>query len=398
MDILFPDNKDKINAWIESHPMDCKLANSRTVTLDGQSVIVQAYRLPLHLILYNIHNGRIASTYPALVESNGGKELDASDKLDAKKIQEHLLSLEPLVDNTRTLASLKKHGQTELGIITIDGVLLDGNRRMSCLSKLSESDPDKFGHIEVARLDRIIDDRDRYLIELGISMGMDPKVDYGPIDQLIKLDQGIKMKISPKELASNMFGTSEEEVKEQLQKFEIMKNYLADYYGDNRDDDFTPLKGLDTTFEELRMLEKRKGYGDLETEEKQAIEDVTFRLTREGDFFHRRIRKISHAVTEGMSLDKIVNSADNLNPFDEIQNQIRLDTKENSETGVDFADFEESVTNQDNQDQVIILINKILNSLEFLDTTDLRLKEEESKQKIISIKKKVEKLVSDVGV
>jgi hypothetical protein len=398
VDILFPDNKDKINAWIESHPMDCKLANSRTVTLDGQSVIVQAYRLPLHLILYNVHNGRIASTYPALVESNGGKELDASDELDAKKIQEHLLSLEPLVDNTRTLASLKKHGQTELGIITIDGVLLDGNRRMSCISKLSESDPDKFGHIEVARLDRIIDDRDRYLIELGISMGMDPKVDYGPIDQLIKLDQGIKMKISPKELASNMFGTSEEEVKEQLQKFEIMKNYLADYYGDNRDDDFTPLKGLDTTFEELRMLEKRKGYDDLETEEKQAIEDVTFRLIREGDFFHRRIRKISHAVTEGMSLDKLVTSADNLKPFDEIQNQTRLDTKENSKTGVDFADFEESVTNQDNQDQVIILINKILNSLEFLDTTDLRLKEEGPKEKIIRIKKKVEKLVSDVGV
>ena len=41
------------------------------------------------------------------------------------------------------------------------------------------------GFIDVARLDRIIDEHDRYVIELGISMGMDPKVEYGPIDQFL---------------------------------------------------------------------------------------------------------------------------------------------------------------------------------------------------------------------
>ena len=389
MDILFPDNKDNIKAYMGR--VDCKITQkSRTVILNGEPVTVQAYRLPLHLVLYNTHNGRIASTYPELVESNGGKQLDASNPNDAKKLQKHLLSQKPEEDNTRTIASLKKNGQTDLAIITIDGVLLDGNRRLSCLSKLFEDTQDnKFGFIETAWLDQNINEHDRYVIELGISMGMDPKVEYGPIDQLIKLDQGIRMKISAKELASIMYGYTEKKVNEKLKKLEIMKTYLTQYY--DNDEDFTPLTNLDTHFSEIQKIQNYKKYPDLETDEKQAIEDVAFRLLREGNFNHRRLRNVGKAVTGDLSLDKLVDSADKMEPFD--KNNV-VDTK----IQIDFNDFEESVSVQEQQDQVIILVNKILTSLEYLDTTDLRLKEEEPKQKIISIKNKVAKLVSDVGV
>ena len=168
-----------------------------------------------------------------------------------------------------------------------------------------------------------------------------------------------------------------------------MKTYLTQYY--DNDEDFTPLTNLDTHFSEIQKIQNYKKYPDLETDEKQAIEDVAFRLLREGNFNHRRLRNVGKAVTGDLSLDKLVDSADKMEPFD--KNNV-VDTK----IQIDFNDFEESVSVQEQQDQVIILVNKILTSLEYLDTTDLRLKEEEPKQKIISIKNKVAKLVSDVGV
>jgi hypothetical protein len=389
MDVQFPNNKDNIKAYMDAE--NCTLKQkSRTVTLNGEQVVVPGFRLPLHLLLYNTDNGRTADSFHKLLEANGGKKLDPTKKKDSDKIQNHLFNLAPKEDGIRTKDSLKKDGQKELAICTVDGVLLDGNRRLACLSKLfDETKNTKFGFMEVAWLEKPINKHDRYVIELGISMGMDPKVEYGPIAQLIKLDEGVKMGISEKELAGIMYGYTEAKVKDKLKKLAIMKTYLKQYFGNP--DEHEKLEGLDTHFSEIQRIQEYVKYPDLETDEKMAIEEVAFRLIREGNFNHRRLRDIGKAVNKDMSLDKLVDTADKMDEFDP-------KNVKGTKTQVGFSDFEESVDVQEKQEEVIELVNKILNSLEYLDTTDLRLKEEETKQKVITIKKKAEKLFSDVGV
>jgi len=400
MNLTYPDNKKDLDDWIAKYPKQSLLEKrSRPVTINGKIEHFQGYRLPRELIFYNVQNGRYAATYPQLLKKNGGRELDSSNKNDRKAIMNHLLSLYP-DKNDRTIASLKKNGQENLGIITQDGILIDGNRRLACITECHESTKDpKFDFIEVARLDRIITDSDRYDCELSISMGMDSKVDYGPIDKLIKLDKGKKFGKSNLELANLMYGMTEKNVEDDLEKLDKMKTYLRNYYGN--DEDFTPLENIDVHFSEMAEIDSVQGYDDLDDEQKEAIEKVSFRLTRgaktEGKekFASRRLRKIKHAVVEGMvpSLEKLIEIADNMEPYDPVK-----DEKDEAPTKVGYVEFEDKVKAQDNQDKVIILINSILANLEFLNTDDPRLKETESKEKIIKIKDYVEKLTSDVGV
>jgi hypothetical protein len=399
MNLTYPDNKKDLDDWIAQNPKSLLEKRSRPVTINGKIEHFQGYRLPRKLIFYNVQNGRYAATYPQLLKKNGGRELDSSNENDRKAIMNHLLSLYS-DKNDRTIASLKKNGQENLGIITQDGILIDGNRRMACITECRESTKDtKFDFIEVARLDREITDSDRYDCELSISMGMDSKVDYGPIDKLIKLDKGKKFGKSNLELANLMYGMTEKNVEDDLEKLDKMKTYLRNYYGD--DEDFTPLENIDVHFSEMSEIDSVKGYDDLDDEQKEAIEKVSFRLTRgaktEGKekFASRRLRKIKHAVVEGMvpSLEKLIEIADNMEPYDPVK-----DEKDEAPTKVGYVEFEDKVKAQDNQDKVIILINSILANLEFLNTDDPRLKETESKEKIIKIKDYVEKLTSDVGV
>lgn len=399
MDLTYPDNKKDIDDWILKNPDSLLEKRSRPVTINGKIEHFQGYRLPRKYVFYNVQNGRYAATYPQLLKANGGRELDSSDQNDRKKIMNHLLSLYP-DKNDRTIASLKKDGQEKLGIITQDGILIDGNRRMACITQCWESTKDpKFDFIDVARLDRSITDSDRYDCEVRVSMGMDSKVDYGPIDKLIKLDKGKKFGKSNLELANLMYGMTEKDVEKDLEILDKMKSYLRTYYGN--DEDFTPLEERAVHFNEMFDIDSVAGYDDLDDEQKEAIEKVSFRLTRgarvEGQekFGSRKLRKIKHAVTKGMvpSLEKLVEIADNMEPYDPAQ-----DEKDESPTKIGFVEFEDKVKAQDNQDKVIMLVNSILANLEFLNTSDPRLKETESKEKIIKIKDYVEKLTSDVGV
>jgi len=400
VDLTYPDNKKDIDDWINSPMHDSLLEKrSRPVVINGKIEHFQAYRLPRKLVFYNVQNGRYASSYSTLLKKNGGKELDSAIENDSKMIKDHLLSLYP-DKNDRTIASLKKNGQEKLGIITQDGILIDGNRRMACITQCWESTKDpKFDFIDVARLDRPISDSDRYDFEVSASMGMDSKVDYGPIDKLVKLDRGKKFGKSNLELANLMYGMTEKNVEDDLEKLDKMKTYLRNYYGD--DEDFTPLENIDVHFSEMSEIDSVKGYDDLDDEQKEAIEKVSFRLTRgaktEGKekFASRRLRKIKHAVVEGMvpSLEKLVEIADDMEPYDPVKDEM-----DESPTKVGYIEFEDKVKAQDYQDKVIVLINSILANLEFLNTGDPRLQEPESKEKIIKIKDFVDKLTSDVGV
>ncbi len=392
MSIQNQDNKTNIDNYIESNPNCILVQKSRTVSLNGESVIIQGYRLPLELVYYNIENGRFASEYNQLVRNNGGKDLDATNKVHAKKIQNLLLGLSQ-EDTNRTYINLQQHGQTDLGIITQDGYLIDGNRRMSIISKLLEDKRDpKYGFIEVAKLDRDISAKDLWAIEAGISMGMDPKVRYGPINELLKLEKGRKSGFSVEEIADLLYGGDATEIEKKLNKLELMKEYLVEYYHD--DEDFTPLIGTDTHFTTIQDNEQAAEKKDISIEELQAIRNVGFRLTREATA-HRRMRSIGTAINHGIPLEKIVIASDNMDPFDESKID---DPDYQSPTEIQFMDFEEEVRAQNSADNVIILLNSILTNLRFLDFKDQRLKNDESKEKIRKIKNYVENLVSTTEI
>ena len=89
---LDTDNKTLIDDYIENNH-DAKLqSRSRLETLNGETKIIQGYRLPTKLIFYNINNGRYKKEYFNLARKYGG-DLDPRKPEEAKKIQNLLLTL-----------------------------------------------------------------------------------------------------------------------------------------------------------------------------------------------------------------------------------------------------------------------------------------------------------------
>lgn len=91
------------------------------------------WRIPLDYLIYNKYNGRIGSDVLSYEKQNG--ELNAELDSDREIIERFLY--ESKVDrNKTTMDSLLKIGQQRYGIVTSDGIIVDGNRRAMLLNRL----------------------------------------------------------------------------------------------------------------------------------------------------------------------------------------------------------------------------------------------------------------------
>ena len=252
------ESKDRIDKYIKENPK-CKQQEVIPLILQGQKKKIVVYRLPIELLYYNIRNGRFAAEYASLVKKHGG-ELKAEDPNDAKKIKDLLLGLDKN-ETSRTYDDIKLKGQWVPGIITEDGYVIDGNRRMSILTQLFEDTvDDNFKYLNVAKLDEPISANDLWKLEAGIQLGKDEILRYGPINELIKLQEGVSAGISTKEIAKTLYGIDDvSEIEEKLDRLELIKEYLNFI---DRPDDFEVAKGYHEHFirlQEIITAEKKMG-------------------------------------------------------------------------------------------------------------------------------------------
>jgi len=141
---LNEDNLQRINTYIENHP-DCKIQKVHTVFLQAKNVDLPVFRLPIDHLFYNIRNGRFKAEYIELIKKEG-RELKTEEKTDALKIQKLLINLDTK-QSSILLDDLKKYGQREPGIITNDGYVINGNRRMAILKTLFDNGEDGYGFL-----------------------------------------------------------------------------------------------------------------------------------------------------------------------------------------------------------------------------------------------------------
>ena len=99
---------------------------------------LDVYEIDLEYLLYNPYNGRIASLVKSYEKQNG-RTLDPSDQED-KKMIEGFLWESNISSNKTTKQSLKDHKQLKYGIVTKDGVIIDGNRRAILLNEIYRED------------------------------------------------------------------------------------------------------------------------------------------------------------------------------------------------------------------------------------------------------------------
>ena len=93
------------------------------------------YEIDLQYLIYNAYNGRIAS-FVKSYEKQTGNKLDASKSDDVNIIEEFLWNSN-VPSNKETKKSLNDKGQLGYGIVTKDGVIIDGNRRAMLIKQVA---------------------------------------------------------------------------------------------------------------------------------------------------------------------------------------------------------------------------------------------------------------------
>lgn len=201
---------------------------SRKLTIDGITNTYQVYKIRLELLYYNDQNDRISTWISQYKTENRISVLDRSDSEKYNSlIEEFIVKSNPLAIE-KTQANIELFDQKEHGVVLADGRIIDGNRRYTCLRKLSKKNP-KFNYFEAVILEKNIESSAKQIkaLELSIQHGEESKIDYNPIERLVGVYNDIidkeLLNISEYAKASN---ETELEVKKRVEIAKLMVEFL----------------------------------------------------------------------------------------------------------------------------------------------------------------------------
>lgn len=155
----------------------------------GETRNREVYEIPTSLLRFNYLNGRIGTEVIEFTQVNGTDlselSVDEANETIHKWIWEKTES-----DNKKTLADIKAKNQIIPGVITRDGIIVDGNRRFMIARELNKQGLNR--QFRAIILDDTYSDggEKEYQIkrlEAEIQMGQDEKVGYGAIEPYIRV-------------------------------------------------------------------------------------------------------------------------------------------------------------------------------------------------------------------
>ena len=369
-----------IDKYIQNNP-HIKLAKTHSVILRGVSTDLQVYNIPLKKLVYNIKNGRFAAEYQEL-KNKKGRELESENTEDRKELQKLLISLDPK-QSMILEKDVRQHGQREPGVCTHGGQVINGNRRMSVIENIFESDSN-FKNLMVARLPPNISPIDLWKIEAGIQLSRKVQLDYGPINTLLKFKQGIDAGLTALQITKTLYGDyTEKEVKEKLGVLALVVLYL-DFIGERNN--FKKAERITEHFIDLRnIIELEKKINPNPTTITK-IKRIGFQLIHDG-IDQRGLRKLKDILkNEKTRVDLLKESEKYCQPENAgVKLTKKLNAEEQDEftpTRTIFNNALDSVKAISEVGEPIKLINRAIKNLEIIDPKHSSLKNSDSQERL----------------
>lgn len=267
----------------------------------GETKSFEVHRIDLDYLIYNEHNGRIEAemlTWKQEHPSAGAYD-DELESLIGKLLWD--LSV---ARNKATLEDLEQKSQQRPGIVSLDGVIIDGNRRAMLLRRLEKGSHKKQYFDAIILPDAYADNETEIVrLETQYQLGEDSKVEYGPIQKYLHARRLAKdLDIAVDEI-DKLMGREKGYATRLLGIMDLMDNYL-DHIGCPRL--YTMLKDSDGTkegmfvdlYSDLKRLEGKNPKVDwpFESFDLTRLETLQFDYIRLGDFANSKksYRDISH--------------------------------------------------------------------------------------------------------
>ena len=263
-------------------------------TIDGVTQTFRVYRIRTDQLYFNNHNDRIATWL-----SQYRAEHDGRDPIDLPRDEYNAIIQKFIVDSNPekirgTQKNIAAFGQRTPGVVLDDGLVIDGNRRLTCILRIAEQNHE-IGWFEAAILpDSISCEPKRIkLLELSIQHGEEGKLDYDPIERLVGVyNDIIKDGLLTKAEYAKYTGTTENEVQKLIDQAEYMEAFL-DFCGAPEQYHLARELAIAGPLVEINsILNKTKSEG-----ERQQVRDYIFAniiAQPEGDItrFIRKFKKV----------------------------------------------------------------------------------------------------------
>lgn len=246
-------NRDKDNPF-----------NKVEIPWEDDLVTMNVYKIPLELLVYNKYNGRILSRTKSLETQT--RTIDEYSE-EGKKIIERLLWDSKPDRNRKTQKNIADFGQQKVGIITKDGIIIDGNRRAMLLNDiqnegiLSKKKYDKkYNYFKAVVLPVTLNENPLEIekLETSFQMGEDQKLGYNATEKYLKA----------KELYSRLTGGKTYQ-KDDFE--EIAMSKIADWMGEKKSEIHGYLNTMLVMDEYLDYFEYSGIYTQLDKREDQFL-------------------------------------------------------------------------------------------------------------------------------
>lgn len=182
------------------------------------------YAIPVRYLIFNQYNARIGSFIRTYRRTRGN--IDPSTEEGEKQIMNFLWRSDPS-KNKATSDDIEQDGQKVPGIITSDGVIIDGNRRCLILKRLVQKGSSRHDTFNCYVLSQRLDKDPQTIRKLEMAAQFeDDKASYNPIEKYLRCRELKDFGMADKEIAHLMKEKNEASVRTNLAILKLMDEYL----------------------------------------------------------------------------------------------------------------------------------------------------------------------------
>ena len=206
-----------------------KAVGKRQIRYKEQTEGMETYKINVTDLIFNQYNGRLGTVIKTHEKTRGS--IDPQDPQDEKIITDYLWESN-INANKATYKDIKEKSQLEPGIITADGVIIDGNRRCMLLKRLAIEQKNTPTYFTCVVLKDTIDSAPKEIrkLETQAQMGEDEKVKYNPMEKHLKTRELIEEDGFSEGEVAKMMGSKVSDVQDSLNIINLLDEYLK-YHG-----------------------------------------------------------------------------------------------------------------------------------------------------------------------
>ena len=218
-----------------------KVLRRHPVPIKGKSIDCKVVPLPIDIPIYHLNNGRTRAMQRSYIINNSHKESYFKDALENNKqqnIQHKILVKLAQVSKSDIYTELKRKAEFRDDsplLLDSNGVVINGNRRLSSIRELYRSDPkkfQKFKHVPCAIIEQFLDDKQIKQVENHIQVRKEFKQEYDWISLALEVKEEKDVLGVPFSQIAVDMGKTEEFIKRNYELISLIDKCLVNDYKD----------------------------------------------------------------------------------------------------------------------------------------------------------------------